>query len=129
MEEEDLRSMITTSPKANTQFLNLSITSTDPELSYVIANQLARSLKTVSMELRGSDIVQILDPANVPTGPFSPNIIMNLIIGAVLGLMFSVFIVFLLDFMDKTLKDTEFILNELQLPFLAGIPQTDEDND
>jgi len=33
----------------------------------------------------------------------------------------------LLDFMDKTVKDPEFILNELQLPFLAAIPQTNED--
>jgi len=123
-----LQRMVTTSTKGNTQFLNLSITSTDPELSYNIANQMARSLKAVSLELRGTDIVQILDPPNTPTEPFSPNIIMNIVIGLVLGLMISVFIVFLLEFMDKTVKDPEFIMSELQVPFLAGIPETDEDD-
>jgi capsular polysaccharide biosynthesis protein len=120
-----LQEMITSSPKGNTQFLNLSITSTDLELSYNMANQMARSLKAVSRELRGTDIVQILDPANVPTEPSSPNIKMNLAIGFVLGLMISVFFVFLLEFMDKTLKDPEFITNELRLPVLAAIPYSE----
>jgi len=123
-----LQRMVTTSTKGNTQFLNLNITSTDPGLSYNVANQMARSLKAVSMELRGTDIVQILDPPNIPAEPFSPNIIINLAIGVVLGIMLSVFIVFLLEFMDKTVKDPEFIMSELQVPFLAGIPETDEDN-
>ncbi len=112
----ELQEMISTSPKGNTQFLNLSVTSTDRELAYNITNQVARSLKAVSRELRGTDIVQILDPANIPLGPSSPNIKLNLAIGFILGLMVSVFGVFLLEFMDKTVKDPEFINNELKLP-------------
>lgn len=118
--------MISTSPKGNTQFLNLSVTSTDRELAYKVANQMARSLKVVSRELRGTDIVQILDPANVPAGPSSPNLQMNLAIGFVLGLMLSVFLVFLMEFMDKTVKDPDFITNELNLPLLAAIPFSED---
>lgn len=120
------QSMISTSPKGNTQFLNLSVTSTDRELAYKVANQMARSLKVVSKELRGTDIVQILDPANVPAGPSSPNLKLNLAIGFVLGMMLSVFLVFLMEFMDKTLKDPDFITNELKLPLLAAIPYTED---
>lgn len=118
----DIRGMISTSPKGNTQFLNLSVTSTDRELAYKVANQLALSLKTVSEDLRGTDIVQILDSANVPSSPSSPNVKMNLAVGFVLGLMLSVFGVFLLEFLDKTVKDKEFIMNDLDLPFLGAIP-------
>lgn len=118
----ELQSMVSTSPKGNTQFLNLSVTSTDREQAYNVTNQMARSLKAVSRELRGVDIVQILDPANVPSGPSSPNVKMNLAIGFVLGMMLSVFAVFLLEFLDKTVKDPEFINNELKLPVLAAIP-------
>ncbi len=118
--------MISTSSKGNTQFLNLSVTSTDRELAYKVANQMARSLKVVSRELRGTDIVQILDPANVPAGPSSPNLQMNLAIGFVLGLMLSVFLVFLMEFMDKTVKDPDFITNELNLPLLAAIPFSED---
>lgn len=121
-----LQGMIATSPKGNTQFLNISITSTDREEAYNIANQLARSLKVVSRELRGVDIVQILDPANVPSGPASPNLQLNLAIGFVLGAMLSVFMVFLLEFMDKTVKDPDFVTQELKLPVLAAIPYSDD---
>lgn len=120
------QSMISTSPKGNTQFLNLSVTSTDRELAYKVANQMARSLKVVSKELRGTDIVQILDPANVPARPSSPNLKLNLAIGFVLGMMLSVFLVFLMEFMDKTLKDPDYITNELKLPLLAAIPYTED---
>jgi len=122
----ELQRMITTSPKGNTQFLNLSITSTDREEAYNIANQLARSLKVVSRELRGVDIVQILDPANIPGGPSSPNLQLNLAIGFVLGAMVSVFMVFILEYMDKTIKDPEFVTEELKLPVLAAIPYSDD---
>jgi|LSQX01.2.fsa_nt_gb capsular polysaccharide biosynthesis protein len=122
----ELQSMISTSPKGNTQFLNLSVTSTDRELAYKMANQMARSLKVVSRELRGADIVQILDPANVPMGPSSPNVQLNLVIGFVLGMMISVFLVFVLEFMDKTVKDPDFITNDLKLPMLAAIPLTED---
>jgi len=128
MKVEELQGMITTSTKGNTQFLNLSITSSDRRFSYDMANQMARSLKAVSMELRGTDIVQILDPANIPIEPFSPNIIMNLAIGFIVGMMAAVFISFFLEFLDKTVKDPEFIVKVLELPLLAGIPETNEDN-
>ena len=118
----ELQDMISSSPKGNTQFLNISITSKDREQAYQIANQLALSLKTVSKDLRGNDIVQILDSANVPTSPSSPNLKMNLVIGFMLGLMLSVFSIFIMEFMDKTVKDPEFIMNDLELPFLGTLP-------
>ncbi len=118
----ELQGMISTSPRGNTQFLNLMVTSSDREMAYRITNQLAISLKDISQSLRGIDVVQILDAANVPAGPSSPNLKLNLAIGFVLGLMISVFGVFLLEFMDKTVKDDDFIKNELKLPFLGALP-------
>lgn len=118
----ELQGMIASSAKGNTQFLNISITSTDREEAYKIANQMALSLKTVSKELRGVDIVQTLDAANVPNSPSSPNIKMNIAIGFMLGLMISVFGVFILDFLDKTVKDPSNIIDGLGLPLLASLP-------
>lgn len=118
----ELQGMISSSAKGNTQFLNISITSNDREQAYKIANQMALSLKTVSLELRGIDIVQTLDAANVPSSPSSPNLKMNIIIGFMLGLMISVFGVFVLQFLDKTVKDPSNIIDGLGLPFLGTIP-------
>lgn len=118
----ELQGMISSSAKGNTQFLSISITSNDREQAYKIANQMALSLKTVSQELRGTDIVQTLDPANLPNSPSSPNLKMNLVIGFMLGLMISVFGVFILEFLDKTVKDSSNIIDGLGLPFLGTLP-------
>lgn len=122
---EKVQEMISSSAKGNTQFLNISITSSDSELSYVIANQMAVSLKKVSMELRGTDIVQILDPANYPVSPSSPNLKLNLVIGFVAGLLLSLFGVFVEEFLNQTIKDSTFIENDLSLPFLGSIPKVE----
>lgn len=118
----ELQGMISSSAKGNTQFLNISITSNDREQAYKIANQMALSLKSVSKELRGADIVQTLDAANVPNSPSSPNLKMNIAIGFMLGLMVSVFGVFILEFLDKTVKDSSNIIDGLGLTFLGSLP-------
>lgn len=122
---EAIQGMISSSAKGNTQFLNISITSSDSELSYAIANQIALSLKKVSMKLRGTDIVQILDPAQFPDSPSSPNLKLNLVIGFIIGLLLSLFGVFVLEFLNQTIKDSSFIQNDLELPFLGSIPRVE----
>lgn len=122
---EEAREMVSVSAKGNTQFLNISVTSTDGEFAYAMANQVALSLKKVSLELRGTDIVQILDPANLPVSPTSPNLKLNLIIGFSIGILLSLFGVFLHEFFNKTIKDSEFIESELSLPFLGSIPKVE----
>lgn len=122
---EEVQEMVSVSAKGNTQFLNISITSPDSELAYAMANQIALSLKKVSLELRGTDIVQILDPANLPTTPTSPNVKLNLIIGFSIGILISLFGVFLHEFFNQTVKDSAFIESELSLPFLGAIPKVE----
>jgi len=122
----ELQGMISSSAKGNTQFLNISITSNDREQAYKIANQMALSLKSVSKELRGADIVQTLDAANVPNSPSSPNLKMNIAIGFMLGLMISVFGVFILEFLDKTVKDPSNIIDGLGLTFLGSLPLVED---
>lgn len=119
---DEVQQMISSSAKGNTQFLNISIISTDSQLSYDIANQVALSLKKTSMILRGTDIVQILDPANLPSSPSSPSLVLNLVIGFFTGMMISLFGALLLDFLDKTIKDPKYIITDVDLPFLGTIP-------
>lgn len=65
---------------------------------------------------------KVLDPAQVPERPFSPNRRRLNVLGAVAGLAIGVVLVGLLEFTDSTLKTDEDVLTALSLPVLALVP-------
>jgi len=126
MSESALLSMVTVSPQGNTEFLNIAVKSGDPEQAMKIANQLAKSLKEVSASVYGSDNVKLLDEALLPTKPDSPKPQLNIAIAFFIGIMVSVGIVFLLEYMDNTIKTQEDIEKLLGLPVIGTIPYVDD---
>lgn len=122
MNANTLLTKISVSPKADTEFLTISVKDKDPEMAKRIANQIAFSLKEVSNDVKKMDNVQILDEAQFPKNPSSPNTKMNIAIAFVLGLMISIGIVFLIDFLDDTVKTDEDIEALLGIPVLGTIP-------
>ena len=73
--------------------------------------------------------VEIIDRAQVPVAPISPNKKKNLALGLILGLMLGVGLTFLLDYLDRTIKDEEDIQDKLGLPVIGTIPRIEQAND
>ncbi len=55
--------------------------------------------------------------------PVSPNVTLNLVLGAVVGLIFGVGIAFFLEYLDTSVKSLEDVERYLQVPVLAVIPK------
>jgi capsular polysaccharide biosynthesis protein len=125
MDSNELIPMLSSSAAGDTEFLTLTVKNRDPELAVKIANQLAKSLKTVSSEIKKEDAVQLVDDAKLPTSPDSPKPMMNIAIAFFLGLMLSIGISFLLEFMDNTVKSQEEIEKLLEIPVIGIIPLVD----
>lgn len=70
----------------------------------------------------GTATASIVDRGSIPGGAFSPNLYLNLIIGAVLGLIAGVLAALALEFVNDTIKSPDDVRDKLQLPFLGGIP-------
>ena len=68
------------------------------------------------------DNVSTVDIAKVPEDPTSPNKMMNIAIAGVLGLMISVGLVFILEFLDRTYKTPTDVERHLGLPLIGAIP-------
>jgi len=69
------------------------------------------------------DSIIIHDDPVISEHPVSPNVRMNLLLGAAVGLVFGVGIAFLLEYLDTSVKSLEDVERYLQVPVLAVIPK------
>jgi len=126
IEPSELQSMVTVEPKGDTEFLTITVKSKDPKEAMNIANQLAKSLKVVSNDVKKADNVQLLDEAQMPTAPDSPNPKLNIAIAFFIGLMISLGIAFLLEYLDNTVKSQDDIEKLTGIPVIGIIPLTED---
>lgn len=71
--------------------------------------------------------IRVLEKAEVPEAPVSPNLPVNLAIGLVLGLGLGTGTIFLIDALDTTIKSEEDISRYTERPVLAMLPRLNED--
>ncbi len=117
-----LINMVSVAVKGNTEILDIAVESGDPGLARSIANQYAKSLKKISHKIRRVDNVSLMDEAVLPISPDSPKPILNIAIALFLGLMISIGVIILIEYLDNTIKSTEEIEKLLNLPVLGSIP-------
>lgn len=126
IEPNQLQAMVSVAPKGDTEFLTITVKSKDPKEAMDIANQLAVSLKDISKEVKKVDNVQLLDVALQPTAPDNPNPKLNMAIAFFIGLMVSLGIAFLLEYLDNTVKSQEDIEKLTGIPVIGIIPLTQD---
>lgn len=69
------------------------------------------------------NIIELHEEPLVAQYPSSPNVTLNLILGAVVGLIFGIGIAFFLEYLDTSVKTLEDVERYLQVPVLAVIPK------
>ena len=69
------------------------------------------------------DSIEIHEDPQISQSPVSPNVTLNLVLGAVVGLIFGVGIAFFLEYLDTSVKSLEDVERYLQVPVLAVIPK------
>jgi len=71
----------------------------------------------------GTTPVSIVDRAEVPGGPYKPNLMFNLLVGLALGLMGGIAAAIALEIVNDTVKTREDVRNKLGLACLGAIPK------
>lgn len=117
---------LTVLPVADTQILQIKYQSKDPKEAEVVLKSISNEFIKISKELVPNGNVRVIEAVEMPENPISPNKKMNIAIAFLLGLMVSVGLVFLLEYMDNTYKTKEQLEKELEIPVLGIIPTIDE---
>ena len=123
-----LKKMIKMSGVGETEILKVSASSTDPEMARKVVQAILVSAPEEIVRVVKAGSVEIIDNANVPTIPSSPNIQLNTIIGILAGILLSILIIFIIEFFDTTVKDEADLTNKYALPVLGVIPNLSKSN-
>ena len=67
--------------------------------------------------------MSVVDRADVPGGPYKPNLALNLMLAMFFGLALGVVLALFFEYLDDTLKTTDDVEKQLGLPVLGIIPK------
>lgn len=123
---EDLQKNLKVIPRSDTQILEIKVLNKDAEVAFHIANTLADIFVETVKEMMNTDDVKIMDRAVLQYKPVKPNIILNTLITAFSGLMLSLGLIFLLEYLDNTIKGEADVHRYLGIALLANIPCIDK---
>lgn len=128
-EVDQLIGMLNVEMITDTQMLVLKVVANNPDDAFIIANALADIAPAKITEIMNGSVIKVVDYADRPLAPSSPNVIKNIIIGIMLGLVLSVIIVILLEISDSTIKSEDNIKDMFpDIPIIGVIPHISVEN-
>jgi len=121
-----LASKISVDSKNDTRIIQITVENADPKLAKDIANKVAEVFTQKVVNIMKVENIQIIDSAQLPAAPVKPNKKLNVAIALLLGLMLGGGIVFLIEYLDNTVKTPEDVKKVTDLSVLGVIPVFEE---
>lgn len=128
MTTSQLSDAITIKTQTNSQVFSVSVETDNPKKSAAAANTIAQVFKNRIKKIMNVNNVTIVARAATPNKPSSPNVKLFTLAGAVLGLLISFMIVLMRDLMDTSVRDNDFMVDELGLTNLGQITHINLDD-
>ena len=120
---KELKEKIELTPAVDTQMFNISVKDSSPYAAYKIANEFDKVFLNECKTKYNIGQLEILDTPILPIKPIKHNKKLDVALGFMIGFMFSIGIVFLKEYMNKTLQSEEDVEKYLDLPVIGIIPK------
>jgi len=109
---------------SRTKFLPFEKAERELQIQYSILNALRSRVAQEGIELEiPRTPVRIIDPAEAPRRPVSPNLYLNILLSIIVGVAAGVGIAYFLEYLDTSMKTVDDVERYLQMPVLGIIPQ------
>lgn len=131
MNESTLKAQVQEAQKASVQAggsevtydqIRMEIDTKKQLLSALLQKQNQTDVSAQAQEKATAAPTRIMEVAELPTKPYSPDIKNNLIFALLGGLFAGIGLAFVLEFFDRSLKTPADVENQLHLPFLGLVP-------
>lgn len=125
IEPSELAEQISASSVNGTEVLSISVCDKNPETAQEIANTIARILPDELIRVVKAGGVEVVDYAELPTIPSSPNVILNTMAGFLFGLCFSCGVFLVYDFSSRKIIGEEELAAYFDISVIGVIPKLD----
>lgn len=123
---EQIRKMLTASAVNGTEIFEVKITTKDADEAAVIANTIAAVAPEEIIRVVKAGSVELIDEAVPATQPSSPNVLLNTVIGLMLGGVLSVLGVLVAEMLDNRIKHEDDLKKAFDFPILGTIPDLED---
>ena len=124
---EKIRFSIKATPLPRTRFVEVSVLCSNQEKAPEILNVAVHKFKEQASKLLGVNNTQIID-IDKRAVKVSPKPLIFVVGGVLLGLLLGSTVCFLIDFLDKSIRDINTLENDFNLPVLGVLPEVTTNN-
>jgi capsular polysaccharide biosynthesis protein len=126
----EVQAAVTAVQPIATNLINLSVTDPDPATARALANGIGKAFENQINDLQPTStdepIVSFFERASLPTVPEPSDLIRNMGLAFVFGIIVAGGLVALLEHLDITLRSNDDVERHLELPVLGVIPALGE---
>lgn len=122
IKSSDILKKLTVTPKADTQILEISYRNKDKVLARDILSLITDELISESSRLIPNGKLEVVETVRIPEKPISPNKKLIVIIGFSIGILLTIGIVFIKNFIADPFKNNDEIEEMLSVPVIGMIP-------
>lgn len=119
---DELADMITVEAKQDTRVIYITVKDKNPTRAQDIANAVRIAASKQIYDVMDIEAVNVVDYANLPEGPISPNVKLLVIIGCIFCAIIAVAVSVIIYMLDDTIKTPDDVERYLALSVLASIP-------
>ncbi len=120
---ESLKGMVSVTNDGKTEIIKIFVSNQDAGLAANIANEIVKVFKEEIKSIYKLQNVSVVDKAIEATSAYNINVVKDIIIYLLAGIVLSLAAVFIIYYFDTTIKSAEEVENKLGLPVFGIIPK------
>ncbi len=118
-----LASCLTINSVTDTSAITITATTKNAEVSAAVCNELCKQANVFAQKAIGVGEIKSIDVAKVYPNPVSPNKTKNAALGGIALMMISALVIFMIDFFDNTIKNSETLSKRFGKAILGEIDE------